>query len=146
MVYKAALKKRLDTLIQDGAVLYFRKRGKSLSGEGRPTLASTDLLRETAEYYYRNICGMNAHEVAAMMGTDRLHTVAIYYIDWNNELQLMQMKAKIDQWHQQLVGVLGLSGKTLHGRPGVLGLVRGKGGGVITIRAPRGADGYLRPA
>lgn len=97
-VYKQFVRQSVGEQIKHGAVLPFTQRGNSLTGDNRPTMSHSDWLRNTTEYYYRNICGMNESEIAALLGVDRRHTFATYYVDWGNELVQLYLKAKIERW------------------------------------------------
>lgn len=73
--YKAAVRDVLDKIIRDGARLSFVERGGILRGENRPTMAHTDLLRNTADYYLRAVCRCNDAERATILGLHQEHTV-----------------------------------------------------------------------
>ena len=64
--YKAVVRDVLDKIIRDGARLPFVERNGILRGENRPTIAHTDLLRNTAAYYFRMVCRCNDAERAAI--------------------------------------------------------------------------------
>ena len=145
--YKVKLQELLDPIIRKGAVLPFVERNSFLKGENRPSIFHGDLLRSTAEYYYRTVCGMNVSEIAAVLGINREHTFAIFYVDWGNHQVLMYLKAKIHRWHSDLVTGPEAAGAT--GQPQIRRGCTISGtaapGAVIRITGAHGVEGILEP-
>ena len=98
--YKRQVREILVRIIKDGAHLSFRERAPVLGVD--TTMASTDILRGTAEHVFRVRCGMAPSEIEAIMGRYRLNTLAIYYIDWGNELKMLYTKHQLERWHSQM--------------------------------------------
>lgn len=101
--YGKIVKRVLSDLIKEGVKLDFVQRGPALYGEDAISASHGDILRSTAEHYFRNTCRMNVSEISAVLGKDREHTAAISYIDWGNVMVMMYVKEKMDRWHSDLI-------------------------------------------
>ena len=64
-----------------------------------------DFIRSNAEYYFINVCGFTSAETETLLGRDREHTYARYYVDWNNPLVMNHMARKLDRWHCKFIKV-----------------------------------------
>ena len=99
---KAETKRILNEVVQEGLHLSFQKRNPLGQGDSR-SLANTDILRGTAEYSFRTICGMPLAESRVLLGLNRVSTFAIWYVDWCNVQVLQHLRQEMEQWHSTLL-------------------------------------------
>lgn len=147
--YQATVKEVLSGIIHDGARLDFVLRGKALGKTSKVDVSHGNILRSTAEYYYRNVCRANASEIGALMGKDRVHTFAVSYVDWNNPMVMMYLVEKMNRWHSDLLFLQGKgsAGNRMQTRPGVI--VQGTAisdNAVIRVRTTHGVEAVVDPA
>jgi len=83
------------------------KRGKYFDG----VLAWSDTLRGNAAYHYRYHADLTPSESSYLLGIRRKTTNGEWYVDWCCELVLLQLKSKINNWHNMMVS-------SANGRPG----------------------------
>lgn len=141
--YKEAVRDVLEEIIRDGARLPFEARGAVLRGANRPTMAHTDLLRNTAAYYYRMVCRCTDAERAALLGYHQTHTYASSYVDWNCELVLVYLRSKIERWHGAILRTDPGSGPLGLGQSGYRLGVTAEPGGRLTVRSAHGVTGMI---
>lgn len=139
--YKAVVRDVLDKIIRDGARLPFVERGGILRGKNRPTIAHTDLLRNTADYYFRAMSRCTDAERAAILGLHQEHTFASVYVDWANELVLLYLQGKLARWHSRILHTtediqLGQSGCQL--------LIKAQPDSRLTVCSPHGLTGMIK--
>lgn len=139
--YKAAVRDVLDKIIRDGARLSFVERGGILRGENRPTMAHTDLLRNTADYYLRAVCRCNDAERAAILGLHQEHTFGAVYADWANEQVLLYLRDKLARWHGR---ILHTTEEIQLGQSGCQLLIRAQPESHLTVYSPHGLIGMIR--
>ena len=131
----------LDKIIRDGARLSFVERGGILRGENRPTMAHTDLLRNTAAYYFRMVCRCNDAERAAILGLHQEHTVGAVYVDWGNEQVLLQLQGKLARWHSR---ILHTTEEIQLGQSGCQLLIRAQPESHLTVCSRHGVIGTIK--
>ena len=139
--YKAAVRDVLDKIIRDGARLSFVERGGILRGENRPTMAHTDLLRNTADYYLRAVCRCNDAERATILGLHQEHTVGAVYVDWGNEQVLLQLQGKLARWHSR---ILHTTEEIQLGQSGCQLLIRAQPESHLTVCSRHGVIGTIK--
>lgn len=139
--YKEAVRDVLDEIIRDGARLPFVERGGILRGANRPTMAHTDLLRNTADYYFRTVCRCSDAERAAILGLHQEHTFAAAYVDWGNELVLVYLQGKLARWHSR---ILCTKEEIQLGQSGCQLLIRAQPDARLTVCSPHGLTGMIR--
>ena len=141
--YKKTVAQIQDEIIRHGAKLSFVKRGSRLSGEDRPSVFYGDLLRSTAEYNLRTVCGFPDAEVEALLGRERLYTYATHYVDWTNTMVLSVQAERINcLWHSKFLPLNGETRGTL--REGVLWEGHAEAGAEIRIQAKYGFSGVIQ--
>lgn len=131
----------LDKIIRDGARLPFVERNGILRGENRPTIAHTDLLRNTAAYYFRMVCRCNDAERAAILGLHQEHTVGAVYVDWGNEQVLLQLQGKLARWHSR---ILHTTEEIQLGQSGCQLLIRAQPESHLTVCSRHGVIGTIK--
>lgn len=139
--YKQVVRDALDEIIRDGARLSFVERGGVLRGANRPTMAHTDLLRNTAAYYFRMVCRCNDAERAAILGLHQEHTFGAFYADWANEQVLLYLRDKLARWHGR---ILHTTEEIQLGQSGCQLLIRAQPESHLTVCSPHGLIGMIR--
>lgn len=78
-------------------------RGKRFDG----TLKWSDTLRGAAAHNYRYCAHLTTPEASCLLGIRRQTTFGERYVDWCSEPVLMQIKRKVDRWHNSMVDAVG---------------------------------------
>lgn len=142
--YKQAVRDVLDEIIRDGARLPFAERGGILRGANRPTMAHTDLLRNTSAYYFRAVCRCTDAERAALLGYHQSHTYASSYVDWNCELVLVYLRSKIERWHGTIMCTAAEEKPLRLGQSGYQILMMAQPGSYLIVRSQNGITGMIK--
>lgn len=139
--YKEAVRDVLDEIIRDGARLPFAERNSILRGANRPTMAHTDLLRNTAAYYFRMVCRCSDAERTAILGLHQEHTVGAVYVDWANEQVLLSLRDKLARWHGR---ILHTTEEIQLGQSGCQLLIRAQPESHLTVCSRHGVIGTIK--
>lgn len=137
----------LDEVMAPGMHIAIQGRGKKRTNTR--DRARTDVPRGTAIFHYYYTAKMTRAQISVMCGIDRIHTYAVWYVDWNNLEIMRYMKQEISLWHNEVFH-FARNGKALQlctqrGNRSALCL-HGKAqpGAFLELQAPCGADGCLQ--
>ena len=137
----------LDGVMAPGMHIAIQGRGKKQ--KNTRDRARTDVPRGTAIFHYFYTAKMTRAQISVMCGIDRIHTYAVWYVDWNNLEVMRYMKQEISLWHNEVFH-FARNGKaiqlcTQRGNRSALCL-HGKAqpGAFLELQAPCGADGCLQ--
>lgn len=137
----------LDAVMAPGMHIAIQGRGKKQkSARDR---ARTDVPRGTAIFHYFYTAKMTRAQISVMCGIDRIHTYAVWYVDWNNLEIMRYMKQEISLWHNQVFHCT-RNGKEMElctqcgTREALCFHGKAQPGAFLELQAPCGADGCLQ--